>query len=415
MRENKGNKLLNLVNDYIMLDIETTGFSPQNDEIIEIAAIKVRNDIIIDEFQVLINPNVKIPSNITNLTGITNEMIQEEGINYKTALSFFYDFIDNDILVAHNANFDINFLYDKFEFYIDSQLTNDFIDTMEISRKLLPDLPTHKLSTLAKYFNIDYTNAHRGLNDVKITFELYNILKNLKQSEYEQPISKIFENIVSCSDYNNKKVIVKTKLKKLDYDTIETILLKCNSKVYPMLYTFCDYLIINDDTYIKYKNIDSETVHLGKWLHTAKKLEDKGSLTVVCESDFCKSFNIPYFRKINIKKEKVSAKNIFPETQEFNTAHPLYNKKCVFTGSLEKIERKKAMQLVTNLGGICQDKVTMETNYLILGNNHLSHNMTSEKSSKQQKAEALNQKGKDIKIISEDIFYNMIFENNNIK
>lgn len=414
MKENarkfKGNSLLNTADTYVLVDIETTGFSPQYDEIIEIGAIKVENNKIVDEYQSLININEELSPMISNLTGITTEML-ENGKNYSIVLNEFLEFAGDNILVAHNANFDINFLYDKSELYINKYLKNDFIDTMRIAKKLLPNLPNYKLSTLADNFAIDYSNAHRGLADVKITFEIYNKLKYYEDNYYEIKMSEIENSIRVCEEYNNKKVVVKTTLQNLDYKIIKAILEKQHTKTYDIFYSFCDYLIVNDSTYEKYQNMDNVDMYYGEWLYKAKSLENSGTLKVISESDFCKALNIPFTRKVNIKKERTSAKDIIPQTENFDETHPLYSKNCVFTGVLEKMERKQAMQIVVNLGGICEDRVTNKTNFLILGNNDYCKSIKDGKSSKQKKAEELKIKGNDIEIISENVFYDMISDN----
>lgn len=175
-REFKGNNISKLVSNYVLVDIETTGFSPQNDDIIEIGAIKVKENEVIDEYQSLVKTNRSLNSRICDLTGITNDMLKD-GKEAKQAIHEFLEFVGDDILVAHNANFDINFLYDKSNLYTNRYLKNDFIDTMKLAKKILPNLPNYKLGTLAEYYNIDYSNAHRGLEDVKITYEVYNKLK----------------------------------------------------------------------------------------------------------------------------------------------------------------------------------------------------------------------------------------------
>ncbi len=114
---------------------------------------------------------------------------------------------------------------------------------------------------------------------------------------------------------------------------------------------------------------------------------------------------------LELNGEGTCAKNIFPQTENFDETHPLYNKTCVFTGVLEKVDRKQAMQIVANLGGICGDSVTSKTNYLILGNNDYCRSIKDGKSSKQKKAEILKLKGNDIEIIPENVFYEMIEEN----
>lgn len=177
-REFKGKSLDNLVDNYVLVDIETTGLSPQKDDIIEIGAIKVKDNKVVDTYSSLINIGRNVPAYITKLTGITTEMIKESGKETPEVLQEFVDFAGDDIIVGHNVNFDINFIYDKCEKYLDKHVSNDFIDTMKIAKKLV-DTPNYKLGTLAEYFEVDYNGAHRGLKDVEITYEVYNKLKNI--------------------------------------------------------------------------------------------------------------------------------------------------------------------------------------------------------------------------------------------
>lgn len=177
-RQFKGKSLNTLVDDYVLVDIETTGLSPQRDEIIEIGAIKVRNNKIIDTYNSLINIKKRIPYFITELTGITTDMIFSQGRDRSEVLQEFMDFAGDSIIVGHNVNFDINFIYDKCEKYLNEYLSNDFIDTMKMAKRLV-QTPNYKLGTLANYFNVDYNGAHRGLKDVEITYEVYNKLKEL--------------------------------------------------------------------------------------------------------------------------------------------------------------------------------------------------------------------------------------------
>lgn len=175
-REFKGKSLTKWVDDYVLVDIETTGLSPRNDEIIEIGAIKVKNNKIVDTYDSLIRINQPLNPFITNLTGITNEML-EQGEDPMQVLEEFMDFAGQEILMGHNANFDINFIYDKCAFYLDTYLRNDFIDTMRIAKKVLPNCRNYKLGTLAQVLDVDYEGAHRGLKDVEITYEVYNKLR----------------------------------------------------------------------------------------------------------------------------------------------------------------------------------------------------------------------------------------------
>jgi DNA polymerase-3 subunit epsilon len=104
----------------------------------------------------------------------------------------------------------------------------------------------------------------------------------------------------------------------------------------------------------------------------------------------------------------LSANDITTENTDFDITHPLYQKVCVFTGTLDKMLRKDAMQIVVDLGGICDDNITSRTNFLILGNNDYSPLVKDGKSNKQKKAEKLKLDGNDIEIISESVFYDIV-------
>ena len=173
----KGN-LMQFVDDYVLVDIETTGLSPVADDIIEIGAIKVKDNQIIDSYNELIKIDRKLSQFITNLTGITDEMLKN-GKLPETVLKEFVEFVGENTIIGHNVNFDLGFLRNKCLKYLDYSLSNSYVDTMYMARKLVPDSRNYKLGTLAEYFNISYEGAHRGLRDVEITYRLYNELRNL--------------------------------------------------------------------------------------------------------------------------------------------------------------------------------------------------------------------------------------------
>ena len=113
------------------------------------------------------------------------------------------------------------------------------------------------------------------------------------------------------------------------------------------------------------------------------------------------------YKKSNSHKG-ISAKEITTEKTEFDETHPLFEKVCVFTGTLEKMQRKEAMQLVADFGGVPGDSVTKKTNYLILGNNDYCKTIKDGKSSKQKKAEKMILDGADLQIIPEAVFYDIV-------
>ena len=171
-RELKGKSLIEDLNNYTVVDIETTGMSWNFSKILEISALKVRNKEITEEFSELINPHEPIPYFIKNLTGITDEMVCD-ALELDEVLLKFKDFLREDIIVGHNVNFDVNFLYDNFLNVLNNPMQNNFVDTLRISRKLLPELKHHKLDNLTQYYNIKARDKHRALNDCVLTNKVY--------------------------------------------------------------------------------------------------------------------------------------------------------------------------------------------------------------------------------------------------
>lgn len=173
---NKGKCLNEFPSDYTVVDIETTGLSPDKCEIIEISALKVREDKVVEEFSSLIKPSKQINPFIVRLTGITDEMVASAP-KINTVLPDFMSFVSDDYILGHNVNFDINFIYDNWKKYFKKEFNNDFVDTMRLSR-IHCDLPSHKLKSLAKHYNVSIEGHHRALVDCNITHKIYQHIKN---------------------------------------------------------------------------------------------------------------------------------------------------------------------------------------------------------------------------------------------
>ncbi|ELX2145005.1 hypothetical protein QK014_001004 [Campylobacter jejuni] len=225
-------------------------------------------------------------------------------------LKEFDDFLKSgDILVAHNAHFDINFLYDNFMCYLNKPFSFDFVDTMRLSKLINQELAHHRLKDLCNQYNICYENAHRGEKDCELT---HLCLMELKKTAFD---NSLIEN---------------------------------------------DVLVNNG-------------------------------------------------LKTQIRQTQTKAKDIQAKIQEFDISHPLYNQNCVITGILGRFTRSQAMQIIADLGGINQDSVTKKTNILILGDNDYRAMIKGGISNKLKRARELILKGQDLKIISENVFYDMIF------
>lgn len=300
-RIDKGKSLTFMPENYVIIDLETTGLDASYDEIIEFGALKVSNNSIIDSFSTLVNPGCEIDGFIENLTGITTEMLKDAP-SLKKGLNDFLNFVDDNIIVAHNANFDVNFIYDTSMRILNKPFFNNFCDTMRFSQKLF-SRKSNSLKNIANDFNLNHKPDHRALSDCYVVYDLYNFLSN----------------------------------------------------------------------YIQLNQINLENL-------------------------FEKTYN------------KLKATDIVSNNANFNKMHPLFDKTCVFTGTLSKFKRKDAMQIVADLGGHNSDNITNETNFLIIGNLDYCTTLKDGKSSKHKKAESKILNGQDLSIISENVFYDMIFQ-----
>lgn len=304
MREHKGNSIISFPSTYVVIDTETTGLDCEYCDLIEVSAVKVTDDKELEQFSSLIKPDdfEGLPSFITELTGITDEMLLSAP-SIKEVVPQFMDFIGSDILIGHNVNFDINFLYDAAE-KCGYALSNDFVDTMRIARKQYPEMAHHRLRDLVKKFGITVNRCHRALDDVLATKACYNHMK-------------------------------------------------------------------------------------------ADIIAGQG-ITEFCKRTVKQSYN-DYIAGL------VSPDNI-------DISNPIYNKSVVFTGTLSCMSRKEALALVSSMGGIPTNSVTSKTNYLVVGNEEFVASVKNGESNKIKKARELHAKGKDVTILSENTFFNMLSE-----
>lgn len=187
---NKGRRLNKYVKDYIVFDLETTGFRPGLDEIIEISAVKVKNSEIIDTYSTLVKPSIRIPASATRVNGITNDMVSDAP-EIKEALEGFVEFVETGILVGHNIHsFDTNFIYDAAMEVFQEGIYNDYIDTLYMAKSCLPQLKHHKLGDISEYFGISTEGAHRALNDCVMNQKCYEKMGALMEEQNKQGVEK---------------------------------------------------------------------------------------------------------------------------------------------------------------------------------------------------------------------------------
>ena len=188
---------------FVVFDIETTGLSKETESITEIGAVKVVDGKIIDRFSTFVNPERPIPAEITKLTGITNEMVADAPV-ITEILPKFLEFCQDAVLVAHNANFDTGFIRLNAERKCGIEVKNTVLDTLELSRSLLPELKKHKLDIVCEQLGVSLEGHHRAVNDAEATAEVF--LKFIDML-VEKEIYKVDDiNVFSSQTVNYKKL-----------------------------------------------------------------------------------------------------------------------------------------------------------------------------------------------------------------
>ena len=190
---------------YVVFDVETTGLSSTYDTIIELAAIKIKDGEEIGRFERFCNPHHPLSAITTELTGITDAMVQNAP-EVEDVIREFHTFIGDAVTVAHNASFDMGFLYAAYRKYDIATTKHPTIDTLELSRMLYPTLKSHRLNTLCKRFNIELTQHHRAIYDTEATVQLFLHLINDAMKEKEiRYLDDFNEHIVSSEAYKRAR------------------------------------------------------------------------------------------------------------------------------------------------------------------------------------------------------------------
>lgn len=175
---------------FVVLDLETTWLSRFKHGITEIAAVRYDGDRILDRFQTFINPERHIPSKITQLTGITNEMVANAPL-VADVLPEFTNFLGDSIAVAHNSTFDVNFLNYYMQKHHNAMCVNTSLCTRRLANRLLRDLPSKSLHALCSHYGITNMQAHRAMADVEATVSVLHNLLMLLQDEWVHDIEDI--------------------------------------------------------------------------------------------------------------------------------------------------------------------------------------------------------------------------------
>ena len=179
--------------DYVVFDLETTGFSPETNRIIEIGAVKVQNGKIVDKFSTFVNPQVPIPFRIEQLTSINDSMVIDAPV-IADILPEFMKFCEGCVMVAHNADFDMSFIKKNCQ-RLDIPCKPTIVDTVALARVLLPNLNRFKLDTVAKALGVSLENHHRAVDDAGCTAEIFvKFIEMLR----ERGIGVPFAELIGC-------------------------------------------------------------------------------------------------------------------------------------------------------------------------------------------------------------------------
>lgn len=185
-----GKRIVACVPDYVIFDLETTGTDYHKDQIVEISALRAENGIVTDVFSTLVNPQCPIPYRVTQIHGITDEMVADAP-TLSQALPEFFAFIKDRVLVGHNIQaFDLKFIYKAAKELYGTDVSNDYLDTLYLARQCLPQLGHHKLTDVAAYFQIDTQGAHRALADCMMNQQCYERLAKI-QKEMKQELCPV--------------------------------------------------------------------------------------------------------------------------------------------------------------------------------------------------------------------------------
>lgn len=176
---------------FIAFDVETTGTVPGVDSIVEIGAVRFVDGVVDAVFSTLVDPQRPIPPGASQVNGITDDMVRGKTV-IKNLLDPFADFCGSDIMVAHNAPFDVQFFNAVIKKYESTAPKGTVLDTLAMARKLVPGLANHKLGTLVQHFKIQSSGFHRAEEDATYCGKLFIHLVNLMSGPTtEIPLSNL--------------------------------------------------------------------------------------------------------------------------------------------------------------------------------------------------------------------------------
>ena len=184
---------------FVVVDIETTWLSRERSRITEIAAMRYNGTEIIDRYETLVNPEKPISYSITRLTGIDDELVKDAPI-ISEVLPWFFDFMKDDIMVAHNASFDYGFLNYNAILHLEQSIENPVLCTRKLANRLLCELPSKRLEMICSHFCIVNKRAHRAMSDVDVTVQVLENFLGILESRWISSKSEIL-------NFQNSKIV----------------------------------------------------------------------------------------------------------------------------------------------------------------------------------------------------------------
>lgn len=377
-RKFKGCSVEKYVEDYCIVDLETTGYMVKVSEIIEISAIKVRKSKVVDTFSSLVNPGMHIPETATAVNHISDEMVKDApGLN--DIIDDFLLFVGEDIIIGYNnAAFDMNLIYDKVLALRDKTFCNDYLDILHAVRRSLKELENAKLETVSKYYGFDTTGEHRALKDCYLTKLCYDKL-------YENFGDIAFKRSRCYGKGQNDKDCNKIQYKE------ETIVLRKFQQRLEEIFAVNKELTIDQISQIRSllnNHIDLEAVYPFNKVFECLEEEDAASEQ--------------WLNRINsILKEIVNPIKTENSKVLIGT---LKNKHFCLTGEFLTGPKKEIENEIIALEGIMDKEVKKTTDYLIVGALGSKTWKTGNYGGKILKAMKWKDKGQHIEIVEEKDF-----------
>ena len=362
------------IDSYCVLDLETTDKDINNAEIVEVAAIKVRNNCVVDEFVSLVNPGIHIPESASAVNNIVDLMVWNAP-TFSEIMDDFFDFLGDDIIVGYNnAFYDMSILHKKKMELKNAPFSNDYLDVMHVAKRCLGVSAFPSLESVCIQFDIDTIGEHRALKDCYLTKKCYDLLFEKYGEEY-------FKNTSENGVYKVK-------------NTDETLALR-------------ELQALLNEVVIDGKVTSSELLLLQEWIEKHSDLQGNYPYDRVFEA-----INRVLEDGVITDEELMELKSVFSEFADpvkqvsvSDLSNVIFdNKHICLTGDFKYGSKQAVGELIISAGGILDNSVKKNTDYVVVGACGSSNWKTGNYGTKIKKALEYNEKGLDIAIVEEEVF-----------